>query len=246
VTDFGEECDDGADALYAPNRCRPDCTLPACGDGIVDHYFGEICDQGNRNSWTTVDGCAPDCTPNVCRQSVHLNTSFNPSDILPTQAGAYYYQGSYTHEPYEENIDWFVFASPQPISRCQLDQFKQALDDHTRCLQARNNRPVTYLQISSTCGDGLIEGNEECDMGPANSDYAPNTCRRNCRLPRCGDGVQDKGEQCDGTPNCTPTCTLSCPSASASQYPETRNNTRTDYPVDENIINVNMDSLFAP
>jgi len=244
VTDFGEECDDGARNTWAPNSCRPNCTRASCGDGIVDHLYGEVCDQGTRNSWTSIDGCAPDCTPNVCRQSVHFNTTYNPADLLPTQAGVYWYQGSYADEPYYETLDWFVFSTPQSISKCQLEQFRKVQNDKARCLQARNNRPVTYLQVSSVCGDGLVEGNEECDVGPANSDYAPNACRRNCRLPRCGDGVQDKGEQCDGTPNCTPSCTLAC--AGATHYPETRNHTTTSDSVEENVINVKFDSLFAP
>jgi hypothetical protein len=173
-----------------------------------------------------------------------LNTTVNPADWIPKQAGVYHYQGSYTDAPFAENVDWFVFATPQSISTCQLNQFRKVISDNARCLQARNNRPVTYLQITSVCGDGLIEGNEECDNGPANSDFAPDTCRRNCRLPRCGDGVQDKGEQCDGTPNCTPTCSLSCPAA--AEYPQVSNQTTTTSTVvDENIINVNFDKLFS-
>ncbi len=41
----------------APIVCRPDCTLPRCGDGILDP--GEACDDGNT---TSGDGCASDCS----------------------------------------------------------------------------------------------------------------------------------------------------------------------------------------
>jgi cysteine-rich repeat protein len=37
--------------------CRPDCTVPRCGDGILD--VGEACDDGNQVSG---DGCAADCS----------------------------------------------------------------------------------------------------------------------------------------------------------------------------------------
>jgi len=173
-----------------------------------------------------------------------LNLTVNPADLLPTQAGAYHYQGSETSSPYAD-FDWFVFATPSQISACQLDQFRKVQEGNARCLQARNNRPVTYLQVTAVCGDGLVEGNEECDLGPQNSDYASDTCRRNCRLPRCGDGVQDKGEQCDGTPNCTPSCTLAC--AAAAQLPQNTNQTTSNngLVVDENIVNVNFDSIFS-
>lgn len=40
-----------------PSPCRTDCTLPRCGDGIVDP--GETCDDGN---FTSGDGCSSDCT----------------------------------------------------------------------------------------------------------------------------------------------------------------------------------------
>src|SRR5206468_7548331 len=34
--DPGEPCDEGEANGSAPNRCRIDCTLPRCGDEIVD------------------------------------------------------------------------------------------------------------------------------------------------------------------------------------------------------------------
>ena len=36
VVDPGEECDDGGANVFEPGACRPDCTLPVCGDGILD------------------------------------------------------------------------------------------------------------------------------------------------------------------------------------------------------------------
>ncbi|MFO0590396.1 MAG: DUF4215 domain-containing protein [Polyangiaceae bacterium] len=43
-------------AEETPAACRPDCTLPRCGDGILDD--GEACDDGNTLSG---DGCSADC-----------------------------------------------------------------------------------------------------------------------------------------------------------------------------------------
>lgn len=61
------------------------------------------------------------------------------------------------------------------------------------------------------CGDGVVEGFEECDAGEANSDSAPDACRLDCRLARCGDGVLDGGEACDdgnvlGSDGCSASC----------------------------------------
>jgi cysteine-rich repeat protein len=43
-------------AFGEPGSCRLDCTVPRCGDGLVDG--GEVCDDGNTAGG---DGCAADC-----------------------------------------------------------------------------------------------------------------------------------------------------------------------------------------
>jgi cysteine-rich repeat protein len=43
-------------AFDESSRCRSNCIIPRCGDGILDG--GEICDDGNTRSG---DGCAADC-----------------------------------------------------------------------------------------------------------------------------------------------------------------------------------------
>ena len=48
-----------------------------------------------------------------------------------------------------------------------------------------------------SCGDGALQGDEECDDGEANSNDDPDACRTDCRPARCGDGVVDTGEACD-------------------------------------------------
>jgi cysteine-rich repeat protein len=43
-------------AFDSASICRTNCTVPRCGDGILDG--GEICDDGNVVGG---DGCAADC-----------------------------------------------------------------------------------------------------------------------------------------------------------------------------------------
>jgi len=43
-------------AYAGPSACRLDCTIPRCGDGIIDG--GEACDDGNTVGG---DGCSADC-----------------------------------------------------------------------------------------------------------------------------------------------------------------------------------------
>lgn len=52
-------------------------------------------------------------------------------------------------------------------------------------------------EVSPLCGNGSLDGSEECDDGPDNSDTEPDACRTDCTLPGCGDGVTDSGEECD-------------------------------------------------
>ena len=47
------------------------------------------------------------------------------------------------------------------------------------------------------CGDGVVDPEEQCDQGSANSDTAPDACRTDCREAYCGDAVVDTAETCD-------------------------------------------------
>jgi len=70
------------------------------------------------------------------------------------------------------------------------------------------------------CGDGVINGPEECDDGPNNQNDVEGGCSQACTInPSCGDGVvmPERGEQCDlGVDNAPPElveyggCTTEC------------------------------------
>jgi fibro-slime domain-containing protein len=77
----------------------------------------------------------------------------------------------------------------------------------------------TYTVCSPKCGDGIINGTEQCDDGPNNSDTAYGGCTTQCTIgPYCGDGTVDAafGEECDDgvnqsttygtTTGCAPGC----------------------------------------
>jgi fibro-slime domain-containing protein len=56
------------------------------------------------------------------------------------------------------------------------------------------------------CGDGIVVGREQCDLGAANNTGLYGACNPDCTLgPRCGDGAvqTDAGEQCDDGINLT-------------------------------------------
>jgi cysteine-rich repeat protein len=49
----------------------------------------------------------------------------------------------------------------------------------------------------AVCGNGVVEGEEECDDGDDNSDVEADACRTDCRQAFCADGTRDTGEECD-------------------------------------------------
>lgn len=64
---------------------------------------------------------------------------------------------------------------------------------------------------NSICGNGMLEGQEQCDQGDDNDDSEPDGCRTNCRQNFCGDGVVDGFEQCDdGNRVSGDGCSLAC------------------------------------
>jgi len=55
---------------------------------------------------------------------------------------------------------------------------------------------VTTGEPPAICGDGVVEGDEGCDLGPANDDAGP--CTSLCQEAKCGDGLVQAGvEECD-------------------------------------------------
>jgi cysteine-rich repeat protein len=71
VVQSSEQCDDGANNSNNPNaHCRLDCTLPKCGDGVIDTLRGEQCDEGPNNSNASGAKCRMDCTVSRCGDSV--------------------------------------------------------------------------------------------------------------------------------------------------------------------------------
>ncbi|MEZ4368814.1 MAG: hypothetical protein R2939_21425 [Kofleriaceae bacterium] len=68
LEDSGEECDDGNDV--AGDGCQPGCLEPRCGDGILDAFNGETCDDGAGNSAGPGAACRPNCQPGRCGDGI--------------------------------------------------------------------------------------------------------------------------------------------------------------------------------
>jgi cysteine-rich repeat protein len=53
----------------------------------------------------------------------------------------------------------------------------------------------TCESFDPMCGDGQVEGDEQCDLGDALDDLGE--CKTDCTLASCGDGLVGPGEACD-------------------------------------------------
>lgn len=219
-TDKGEECDDGIDQGQARHNgddqdCRSDCVINRCGDGRINLHgtHHEDCDGGP----TTMDhirtavptekaDCNIDCTAPKCGDG-KVNRSFKPDGTHGEQCdngtGVNADDADCTANC-QRNVCGDGFpntAGPLHIEGC--DDGNQV--DTDTCTNACRVQ---------TCGDGVVHPdidptkNEECDLGPANSDTGP--CLTNCHLAKCGDGKIEAGfEQCD-PPNPGHGCSANC------------------------------------
>jgi len=58
----------------------------------------------------------------------------------------------------------------------------------------RDPAPANPTPTDPVCGDGVIEGGEQCDDGNTNPG---DLCSATCIIEECGNGVQDPMELCD-------------------------------------------------
>ncbi|MBD3406560.1 MAG: hypothetical protein GF411_10640, partial [Candidatus Lokiarchaeota archaeon] len=205
--------------------CREDCTC--CGDGVVQPEYGEECDDGNLNN---SDSCDNDCKVDVCQwcgdgilngneecdynvpdgidsnqdeiydNKCELNGVIYDCDLdcqCDCQTTEWCGDGILNGEEYcDYNVPDGVDSNSDEIddNMCELDGVLYACDNHCLC----------SCRTTEWCGDGILNGNEDCDYNagyPDNLCPDSSACDENCLCsgtePYCGDGVVQDGEVCD-------------------------------------------------
>jgi cysteine-rich repeat protein len=206
-----ESCDDGnpspGDGCSAACSTEPGwvCAfegLPCatrCGDQVV--AGAEACDDGNTDNG---DGCSSVCAEEpggpveVCDDGID-----NDGDRLIDCEDADCAESCQGDEICDDGVD----NDDDALTDCDDPDCASASACASReenCSEPGDEDGNGLADCDDTeacecsCGDGEVNGSEQCDDGDANSDTEPNACRSTCSTPSCGDGVVDTGELCDG------------------------------------------------
>jgi cysteine-rich repeat protein len=116
----------------------------------------------------------------------------NPKFVEPTETGGSTGSGT-TGSPTTGPSTTSTTTTPPPTTGATTDTTMV-----TTTVGETTGGVTTSMSTGAqpACGDGMIEGLEECDDGPANADDAP--CTSGCKNATCGDGLLLAGfEECD-------------------------------------------------
>ncbi len=75
--------------------------------------------------------------------SSSASQKFNPQQFIPPRQTFYHYEGSLTHPPCLEGVQWFVFNTPLQLSPEQIAAFKAKYNSNNRPLHSNKNRKIS-------------------------------------------------------------------------------------------------------
>jgi cysteine-rich repeat protein len=159
------------------------CIFDSCGNGIIDNYAGEMCDDGNI---IANDGCNADCTSDeTCGNGV-----------IDDQ------QGEVCDDGNQISGDE-CSADCRSSGRCGDGVVNELAGEE--CDDGGNSEACDADCTAASCGDGFVnpQAGEQCEP------TSPG-CSNSCQLTNCGDGTKDLGEDCDEGAMNTATCDNDC------------------------------------
>ncbi|MFA6534142.1 MAG: DUF4215 domain-containing protein, partial [Patescibacteria group bacterium] len=196
-------------------------SLSWCGDGMIDFYLGETCDDGQNNSNTKADGCRTDCVPAYCGDKVKDTEEEcddgNKKDgdgcsitckIEPkrdTCGNSEVGEGETCDDGNTEDGDGCSatcqIESTAPACSDGIDNDSDKLIDleDPGCANAEDDDE--FNPGEPACGNGVLEQGETCDD---NNTVSGDGCSDSCQTEGqrkepavCGNGVVEDGEDCD-------------------------------------------------
>ena len=200
MIDFGEQCDNGATNSNGSD-CTVGCKINVCGDGKQDTGGAnkEECDLGSNNGMTSA--CSEQCTTQSCGNGI---LELGEQCDLGTA-----------------NSDGSDCTSGCTINVCGDGKQDTGGKTTEQCDDGAANGvgsdTCSKECTTKSCGNGILDFGEDCDLGGANAD--DNDCTSGCKINVCGDHHKDTvgktKEQCDdgsnngvGSDTCSAVCTL--------------------------------------
>lgn len=209
IVEAGEECDDGdADDT---DTCLADCTVnPACGDltgtweynsiglhfQIVERTAGTVdvhSDVILRDQSTTISEGSGSRSGTSVSWSNSTPFTWTECDILTDGAGVTLVRlnrlacGDAVTSPGE------ICDDGNSVDGDGCDRY--VCNPYVGAPLSMGMRCELCVPGIVGCGNGVVEGDEECDDGNRRGFDA---CETNCTLPACGNNFLDVGETCDG------------------------------------------------
>jgi len=236
-----EACDDGLnDGSWG--TCAPGCVLgPRCGDGVIQDEAGERCDNAEANvpvnqGYGMEDGCTTRCLPTpYCGDRAVTNGETCDDGVNDGTPGHCTPEcddfvdlvscGDGVMNPGEQCDDGRGAngngsATSDCDANCRTKCGNGLVDAGETCDDGVNDGSYGGCNGDCTpagyCGDEVVNGPEECDLGDGNESnpYGEGRCTTGCLdAPYCGDDRTQAqfGEECDGQPNCTSVCEIFIP-----------------------------------
>ncbi|MBE7448133.1 MAG: DUF4215 domain-containing protein [Kofleriaceae bacterium] len=161
-----EQCDDNGQNTAT---CDSDCTVPICGDNLVNMAAGEACDPGAVG--VSSAGCNPNCTLPACGDGI-VNRLFTPPGGTATE------QCDDGNTTPGDGCSALCIIETCGNGITETINGEECDDGNTNDLDGcRNNCQLPR------CGDGIVSASETCDTGGNSA-----TCNFDCTTPACGDG----------------------------------------------------------
>jgi len=248
TVDPGEDCDPPGSTTTSGIPCSAACKFEVCGNGLIDSDTPEQCDDGSANTDTPCTTPAyqnPPATCSNCTSSCSIRIVEGPycgDHICQTADGETIATcsqdcagcGNGAIDPGEEcdlgagNTDTACTAPaynnpPNTCSTCTSScTINTVVGPYCGDTVCSDGETGTSCPGDCTgCGNGLVEGAEQCDNGSGNTDtqcatpayhnppLSCSTCTTSCQTdtvvgPFCGDGMCSNGET---KFNCSTDCT---------------------------------------